>query len=126
MNTVEDVEIPLLILPPPKDMKLVRWIAADGSSVNMGDVIFELQIDDVVYEVESFYTGFIKFVAPNGSIHQVGDVVAHMYVDENLAPPRTIPVALTSRELAILDAQRGELTRSLYIRQLVCDTISDQ
>ena len=126
MKTIEEVTIPLLAKIPPKCHKLVRWCVPDGVHVSVTEVIFELEVDGTVYEVESFYTGHIKQCVAENTIHQIGDVIAHMHVDADTGPHRTVGVTFTTQEMAVIDNLRGDLQRDLYIRQAICDRISQE
>ena len=119
MKIIEEVHIPLLADPPPNTHKLVKWTVPDGSYVSMGDIIYELEVDEVLYAVESFETGHIKFIADEGSCHEVGDRIAITACDHIRDGIRSIPVHLTEEMLRGLDSQRGDVHRQVFLTDLV-------
>ena len=80
MRMVEDVTVPLVKVPMPSRQVLVKWRVPDGSFVALGEVIYELEMDDVTYEVETFHSGNIRIIAPEGTVCEVAQVVGRMLV----------------------------------------------
>lgn len=57
--------------------KLVRWVKAEGDSVERGEVLAEIETDKATVEVESQATGVIlKHLAQEGTALPVGDPIA--------------------------------------------------
>ena len=58
-------------------VKIVRWRKKLGETIAKGDIIFEIETDKAVLEVESFYTGtLLKIVAGEGVTVPVQTTVA--------------------------------------------------
>jgi pyruvate dehydrogenase E2 component (dihydrolipoamide acetyltransferase) len=56
---------------------LIRWVKAEGESVNKGDVLAEIETDKATVEVESTYTGIInRLLVEPGSVVPVGTPIA--------------------------------------------------
>lgn len=75
---VEEVVVPLTGLGEGKG-KIIRWLKAEGDNVNKGDVLFELETDKVVTEVESPASGVLrKILIGAGAEVPVGTVIAYI------------------------------------------------
>ena len=74
-------------------VKIVRWRKQLGETVAKGDILFEIETDKAVLEVESFYEGtLLKIIAGEGVTVPVQTTVA--FVGD---PGEPVPeVALTS------------------------------
>ena len=58
-------------------VKIVRWRKQLGETIAKGDIIFEIETDKAVLEVESFYTGtLLKIIAGEGVTVPVQTTVA--------------------------------------------------
>lgn len=68
---------------------LSAWIAENGSYVNEGDPIFELETDKVTTEVPAPYSGIITQEVAEGSDVDIGAVVAN--IDTEAVPDSTRP-----------------------------------
>ncbi|MCE1253258.1 MAG: E3 binding domain-containing protein, partial [Anaerolineae bacterium] len=56
---------------------LVRWVKAEGETVNKGEVLAEIETDKATVEVESNFSGVVaKQLVTQGSIVPVGDAIA--------------------------------------------------
>jgi pyruvate/2-oxoglutarate dehydrogenase complex dihydrolipoamide acyltransferase (E2) component len=55
---------------------LADWLVPDGSQVNEGQLLFMLEADKSVNEIESPATGVLKIIVPAGEVHAVGTVLA--------------------------------------------------
>jgi pyruvate dehydrogenase E2 component (dihydrolipoamide acetyltransferase) len=56
---------------------LVRWVKAEGESIERGEVLAEIETDKATVEVESQATGVIlKLLASEGAILPIGDPIA--------------------------------------------------
>lgn len=107
MKRIEEVQIPLFVLPPQETCRLVEWYVRDGEHMLMGQVIFDLGVGDEVCAVESFFIGFIKIESLAGSVHAVGDSIALMVCDPERDGYEMEGVELSHAQLAQLDAIRG-------------------
>jgi len=72
--------------------KIVRWLKREGDVVATGDVLFEIETDKALLEVESFVAGtLLKIVVPEGTTVPVQSTVA--FVGEPGEPlPAVVPV----------------------------------
>ena len=109
MKCIEDIQIPLMSVPPPESCRLVRWTVAEGSHVVVGQVIFELDVDGEVFGIENFHTGFIRFSMAPGSCHQAGDVIGSVLCEKSES--QIVGVEVSSTDLARIDALRGKVKR---------------
>ena len=76
---------------------LVRWLKAEGASVQNGEAIAEIETDKAVVEFESYASGVLsKILISEGTTVPVGQVIAVVGAEgevvADLAPPRA-PVA---------------------------------
>ena len=126
MKTIEDVQIPLLVVPPPETHRLLRWHVHDGEHVIMGQTIFDLEFGDTVCEVESFYSGFIKILAVADSEHKVGDTIATMVCDAERSGYGMIGIELSNTQLSTIDGLRGGTPRREFLWRLVSETLEEK
>ena len=123
MKTIEEVQIPLVVLPPPDICQLVAWRVPDGSHVTVGEVIFDIEVRGAVYEIESFDTGYIKIGASAGSEHKVGDCIASIACEGVREGHTMIGVELCHAQIACLDALRGDIPRREFLWKFVRDAL---
>lgn len=72
-----------------EEARIVRWLKKEGDAVNKGDVLFEIETDKALLEVESFNEGtLLKILVPEGEIVPVQSTVG--YIGE---PGEPIPAA---------------------------------
>jgi pyruvate dehydrogenase E2 component (dihydrolipoamide acetyltransferase) len=92
-----EVVLPLLGLSEEKGT-IVRWVKSEGDKVEKGDVLFEVETDKVVTEVESPASGILrKILVPEGVEVPVATVVAVITaIDEEL--PEEYLVKITPPE----------------------------
>ena len=57
---------------------LSEWLAADGSVVTEGQVIYALESEKSTQEIESPASGTLKIIGTPGETYKVGDVVAEI------------------------------------------------
>ncbi|HXW13952.1 MAG TPA: biotin/lipoyl-containing protein, partial [Terriglobia bacterium] len=75
-------------------VKIVRWRKQVGDTVAKGDILFEIETDKAVLEVESFYTGtLLKIVAGEGVTVPVQTTVAFVGDPGEAVPEVTLPPA---------------------------------
>ncbi len=71
------------------EVTIVRWNKREGETVSRGDILFEIETDKTVLEVESYFDGtLLKILAPEGETVAVLSVVG--YIGQ---PGETIPEA---------------------------------
>jgi len=126
MKLIEEVQIPLLAVPPPEACRLVEWHVRDGEHITMGQLIFDLEVGDLVYAVESFFTGFIKIRALGDTVHAVGDTIATMLCDEERNGYRMVGIELSNAQLSNLDELRGETSRQEFLRKFVGEALEQK
>ena len=69
--------------------RLAEWIKKDGDSVKAGDVVFTVESDKALNEVESFETGLLRLPPdspPPGSTVRVGALLAYIVQPGERAP----------------------------------------
>jgi pyruvate dehydrogenase E2 component (dihydrolipoamide acetyltransferase) len=60
-----------------EDCAIVKWRKAEGDAVKKGDILFEIETEKAVLEVESFYEGtLLKIIVPVGQPVPTGTTVA--------------------------------------------------
>lgn len=126
MKTIEEVQIPLLVMPPPETCRLIKWHVRDGSHVTISEPIFDLEVGGAIWEVESLYTGHIKINAPVGSVHKIGDCIASMFCEEERKGHVTIGIELPVSQVARLDSLRGKTPRREFLCALLEDALSEE
>jgi pyruvate dehydrogenase E2 component (dihydrolipoamide acetyltransferase) len=76
---------------------IVRWLKKEGDAVAKGDILFEIETDKALLEVESFFEGtLLKIVAAEGQIVPVQATVGYIGdpgepIPETLAPAEPQP-----------------------------------
>jgi pyruvate dehydrogenase E2 component (dihydrolipoamide acetyltransferase) len=94
-------------------VKIIRWRKQLGETVAKGDILFEIETDKAVLEVESFYEGtLLKIVAGEGVTVPVQSTVAFVGdpgepVPEVVLPPVLPRKAEAARPSAAPPAQRA-------------------
>src|SRR3954469_9688004 len=73
------------------EVTLSRWIKKDGDSVEMDEVIAELESDKATFELTAESAGTLKPVAGEGDTLPIGAVVAS--IEAGGAPAAAAPVA---------------------------------
>lgn len=70
-----------------EDCTLVKWHKREGDAVKKGDILFEIEMEKAVLEIESFYEGTIlKIVAGEGATLPIGATVAFIGKPGEKAP----------------------------------------
>jgi pyruvate/2-oxoglutarate dehydrogenase complex dihydrolipoamide acyltransferase (E2) component len=57
---------------------LASWLVEDGSTVDKGQPLYEMETDKVTNEIESPASGRLRRIAEEGVTYQVGDPVAEI------------------------------------------------
>lgn len=67
---------PLSTDEPDKEGVVATWFVLDGEAVQAGQLLAEVQMDKVSFEVEAPSDGSVRLLVPEGApVHQ-GDVIA--------------------------------------------------
>ena len=75
--------------------KIVRWLKREGDVVTLGEVLFEIETDKALLEVESFAAGtLLKIVVPEGATVPVQFTVAFVGEPGEPVPEVKIPPSL--------------------------------
>lgn len=57
---------------------LAEWLVADGEKVEEGQVLYALESDKSMQEIESPATGTLKIIAQPGETYEVGTLLAEI------------------------------------------------
>ncbi|SNC62756.1 Biotin-requiring enzyme [Marinobacter sp. es.048] len=57
---------------------LNEWLVADGATVKEGDLIYSMESDKSIQEVEAPASGTLKIIAEVGEVYEVGDLLAEI------------------------------------------------
>ena len=61
------------------DIRLMRWLKQENDFVKRGEMLFEIETDKAVMEVESYLVGYLKkIVVGNDCVTTTGSVVAYI------------------------------------------------
>ncbi len=91
--------MPVEVILPKVDMdmasgKISKWHVKDGDSVSKGALLFEIETDKAVMEVDSPGDGIIRQIsAAEGAVVPVGSAVAYLYAQGEALAPVATPVA---------------------------------
>ncbi|HHV08508.1 MAG TPA: 2-oxo acid dehydrogenase subunit E2 [Firmicutes bacterium] len=72
---------------------ICAWLKPDGSYVNKGDPIFEVETDKITNKVEAMDEGILKIVLPEGSTAKVTQVVGYLLAEGEEIPAEAADVA---------------------------------
>ncbi len=62
-----------------EDVRLVKWLKAEGDTVKKGEALCELETDKATTELESFFDGvLLKQLVEADSEIEIGTVIAHI------------------------------------------------
>jgi pyruvate/2-oxoglutarate dehydrogenase complex dihydrolipoamide acyltransferase (E2) component len=61
------------------DCTLVEWMKQDGDRVAAGEVLFSVETDKMVNEIEAERDGYLRRAAGLDTVHMVGDIVGHLH-----------------------------------------------
>ncbi|MCL6284175.1 acetoin dehydrogenase dihydrolipoyllysine-residue acetyltransferase subunit [Ruegeria sp. 2012CJ41-6] len=68
-----------------------RWLVADGEEVSEGQIIFEVENDKAVIEIEASANGIIRELVPEGVEVEVGDKVAAIFAEDDVSASAKTP-----------------------------------
>jgi pyruvate/2-oxoglutarate dehydrogenase complex dihydrolipoamide acyltransferase (E2) component len=57
---------------------LSEWLVADGEAVTEGQLLYALESDKSIQEIEAPASGTLKIIAQEGEVYQVGAVLAEI------------------------------------------------
>ncbi len=57
---------------------LAEWLVADGEPVEAGQLLYTLELDKSVQEVESPASGTLRIIAPAGEVYDIGALIAEI------------------------------------------------
>jgi pyruvate/2-oxoglutarate dehydrogenase complex dihydrolipoamide acyltransferase (E2) component len=57
---------------------LTEWLAADGARVSVGDLIYSLESEKTVQEIEAPGAGVLRRMAPEGEVYPVGELIGRI------------------------------------------------
>ncbi len=84
------------------DCTLVEWMKQDGDRVAAGEVLFAVETDKMVNEIEAERDGYLRRAADPDTVHLVGDAVGYLHESREEAlrgdPPGAPAAALSSRD----------------------------
>ena len=121
MTIREPVQIPLMH-EGMEQGKLVKWLVRSGDRVEMGQVIFELETADAVYDVVTFGPGIITLTAEAGQVYPVGYELGSVDIrEEERIDSEVVGVRLTYAQREYIDSVRGDLDRRTWIQKKVTE-----
>src|SRR5216683_1874148 len=99
---------------------LAEWTKQDGDSIQVGDVLFTVESDKALNEVESFETGILRIPPdspPPGSMVRVGALLAYVVKPGERAPfenqPGSTMPAATLSTSPLMTPTTGALSNPL-------------
>jgi len=102
-----DVRIPTLGESVSEGV-IVRWIKADGATVQVDEPLLELETDKASVEIPAVAAGVLKIIKAEGETVQVGDVIARIEsgpVQEKAAAKPEQAASTTSANAAVTSAE---------------------
>lgn len=72
-----------VVMPPLTETadsyKILQWLKQEGDSVARGEMLFEVETDKAVLQVEALGSGVLRRIkVPAGETAKVGDVLAYI------------------------------------------------
>jgi len=58
--------------------KLIEWLAADGAAVSEGDVIYSLESDKTVNEIQAPASGVLRIQATADETYEIGALIGQI------------------------------------------------
>ncbi|MFM8808732.1 MAG: biotin/lipoyl-containing protein, partial [Chthoniobacterales bacterium] len=97
--------MPVVTMPKLSDTMLegtlVKWRKKAGDSVEVGDILAEVETDKATMEMESFDEGKLtELYVEEGGVIKVGDKIALILADGESADTPVVPKATTSTKSA--------------------------
>ena len=67
--------------------KIIRWHKEEGDTVHQGEILFEIETDKAVLEIEAEYTGILKkILASPGTIVKITEPIAYIGDKDDVVP----------------------------------------
>jgi pyruvate/2-oxoglutarate dehydrogenase complex dihydrolipoamide acyltransferase (E2) component len=60
------------------DVTLIKWVAADGTEVSIGDVLFTMENEKVEIDIEAEDAGILVQSQDDGFVAAVGTVIGYL------------------------------------------------
>jgi len=60
------------------EVQIVEWLAENGAAVKEGDVLYSIETDKSVLEIEAPASGTLTIIAQAGEIFPVGELVGNI------------------------------------------------
>lgn len=96
-----------------EESAIVEWLKKEGDKVNKGDILFTVETDKSVMEVESFEEGtLIKIAVPPGVSMPVQSTVGFLGQPGEPIPPVTVPAPAAPLRSAIASAVRAAVIQA--------------
>lgn len=116
LNHKADLQIPLMAEGMTHGV-LRKWLVRTGDRVAVGEVLYELETDDGIWEVESLDLGTITANAQEGSRYPVGAPVGFIeFSEEERIEHEYFALALTHEMRTAIEQQRGDLSRDGWLQ----------
>lgn len=61
-----------------QEATLTEWLVDDGATVEKGQLLYTLELDKSVQEVESPAAGTLKIIAETGEMYDIGTLIAEI------------------------------------------------
>ena len=116
LNHKVDVQIPLMT-PGMTHGVLRKWLVRTGDRIVVGQVIYELETDDAVFEVESLDFGTITTIGAEGCCYPAGALIGAIeFSEEERVDYEHFALKLTCKMREAIDHRRGDLSRAAWLR----------
>src|SRR5512146_1258826 len=88
-----------------EEAKIVRWRKKEGETVQKGDIIFEVETDKALLEVESFFSGsLLKILVAEGETVPVQSTVGYIGDPGDVIPATPERAAPSQKSAAVAAA----------------------
>lgn len=114
MSFSDDIQIPLLTVGM-KDGLFLKWLVNEGDRVQRGEVLYELETAEGIFEIENFQTGIVRRIETESARFPVGHVVGVIEFTELERIDSSLGVDLNYDQRQVLDSLRGEMDAHRWI-----------
>ncbi|MBK1833582.1 lipoyl domain-containing protein [Roseibacillus ishigakijimensis] len=104
--------------------KLVKWHRPAGTHIEPGDLVVTLETKKVVAELEAEDSGTLIHQIREGDEVTIGQTLGWVETDTASGESEMLSIELGSEEVARLDAMRGNLSRELFLREIVREKLA--
>ena len=80
-----------------------EWYIADGSQVEVGEMLYRLETEKVNMDVDAETSGVVRHLIPEGITMLPGDVVGYIYASGEAIPDELPAAALLVKPASFLD-----------------------